>query len=319
MQEILITGTDGFIGGILKDHFEKEGFRVFGTTFFRDAGPNEVKFDIQKEEEMVKLPVKLPERSFDAIVHTIALVDQTLPMDLVRRVNAEGTRKMVEWGKRNGVKHFIQISSVAVYGNKVIGENIPETTPRCTKGNPYPVTKAEAERIIEQANIPYTMVRLPPLVGPNDTFLTPTILPRLLKGTFYFTGKKDRTFSTLYVRNLGPVISAIIKKGPQNTIFNCADYLVKWKEFIAEYVRQLGISMPSVTKSFLVGLFHLRDRMEAMTITYSYFGASYNNARLAQVIGLENMTQFKWQDGVHEAIDTYFKKHPEIKDPRNST
>ncbi len=314
IANILITGTDGFIGGILKESLVKAGHQVFGTTFFREPGSDEIKFDIQKDGEIAKLP----DRSFDVLVHTIAVVDQTAPLDLARQVNTEGTRKMVEWAKKHGVKHFILTSSMAVYGKKMMGENLPETTARTSKGSPYEITKAEAEQIVEESQIGYSILRFPSLVGPNDTFLTPIVLPRLLNGTFYFTGKKDRLFSALYVRNLGPIITAIIEKGSQNAAFNCTDYTVKFRELIEEYAHQLGIAMPTATKSIIGGALHSGNWQEALLMVYSYFGASYNNDRLVKTIGLENMTQFKWQDGVREAIDAFFKKHPEVGDPRKA-
>ena len=37
--KILITGTDGFIGSYLKNYLENKGFRIYGTVFRRNAGP----------------------------------------------------------------------------------------------------------------------------------------------------------------------------------------------------------------------------------------------------------------------------------------
>jgi nucleoside-diphosphate-sugar epimerase len=179
-------------------------------------------------------------------------------------------------------------------------------------------SKANAERYVEKSGMGYTILRLPPVIGPNDTFLTPAIIPRILNGKLYSGGKKDPLFSTLYVRNLGPIVAAIIQKGPTNTSYNSSDYLIKWGDFVSEYGRALGISVPFQRKSPLKTFILRKDMQELLIMGYSTFGAGYPNNKLVQAIGLENVNRFKWQDGVHEAVDTFFKQHPEYKDPRNN-
>ncbi len=310
MPEILITGTSGFIGSSLKLYFQEIGFYVFGTTSSREPSANEVKINIQKEEDLAKLP----NRKFDAIIHTVALVDQTLPKPRMMDVNAEGTLRICEWAKTHNCPHFIQLSSTAVYGNFAVGENRTEQTHRLKGvfGNPYAQSKAKAERYIERSGLAYTILRLPPVFGPNDSFITPAIVPRILEGRFVFRGKKDHLVSMLYIRNLGPIIEAIIKKGPTNTAYNCTDYKIKWRDFVQEYGRQLGIMVPITIKSPLAVIYNRKDQDELLLMAYSAFGAGFPNDKLADAIGVSNITRFKWQDGVGEAIKAFIGKEPEV-------
>ena len=55
-MELLITGTDGFMGQVLKDYFQSRGDSVFGTVYMREALENEIHFDIRKDQEFKKLP-----------------------------------------------------------------------------------------------------------------------------------------------------------------------------------------------------------------------------------------------------------------------
>jgi len=102
-MELLITGTDGFMGQVLKDYFQARGHNVFGTVFVRDAFENEVRFDVRNANDFTKLQRK----PFDVIIHTIGIVDQTAPKKQMFLVNAEGTKKMLHWAVETGCRHFI--------------------------------------------------------------------------------------------------------------------------------------------------------------------------------------------------------------------
>ena len=78
-MKIMITGTDGFMGEVLKEYFTEKGYDVFGTVFIRDAQENEVRFDIRNQEEFEKLP----KENFDVIIHTVGVVEQTAPKALM--------------------------------------------------------------------------------------------------------------------------------------------------------------------------------------------------------------------------------------------
>ncbi len=230
-MKIMITGTDGFVGETLKKYFQEKGYNVFGTVFMRDALENEVRFDIQKTKEFEKLP----KENFDVIIHTAGIVDQTVPKKIMFNVNAEGTQRMLDWGKANGCNHFIQMSSVSVYGLKTNGEYRSEEKTKRYDGPlaiPYMRSKAKAERYIEKSGINYTILRLPAVLGRNDSYLSPAIIPRLKDGKFYFCGNDDKLFSVLFVKNLPAIIEKVIKAGPLNDVFNCVDHHVHWHEFI---------------------------------------------------------------------------------------
>jgi len=169
----------------------------------------------------------------------------------------------------------------------------------------YGVSKAKAERYIEQSGLPYTILRLPSVLGGNDTFVSQVIIPRLQNGTFYFAGRRNSRFSLLYVKNLGPIVRRLIEIGPQNDGFNCTDHSIMWKEFIAEYARILQIPLLDQKKSILSILWHIQDKKYVYMIVNSYFGAYFPNEKLMQ--RLQFTPPFPWQAGVSDAIATYME------------
>lgn len=185
-MKILITGTTGFIGRSLFLHLQKQGHDVYGTVR-QQARQNEFQSNVTEAD----FADNLPNTTFDVIIHTVGSVDQTLPRKRMNHINVGGTRNIANWAKAHGCKHFIQISSTSVYGVICMGEYRTEKTPRVRfAGIPYMTSKAQAERVVEKADLPYTNLRLPGVLGAEDSYLSPSIVPRLLAGNFYFCGKK---------------------------------------------------------------------------------------------------------------------------------
>jgi nucleoside-diphosphate-sugar epimerase len=301
-MNILITGTDGFVGSHLKEYFTARGHSVYGTVFMRDPEQNEYTIDLTRPETLKAIP----DLTFDVVIHTAAIVDQTLPKKLIMNVNAEGTKHVLNH-LQGKCRHFIQISSISVYGMKTMGENRCEKTGRCRGpfAIPYMRAKAKAEGYIEESGIPYTILRLPAILGKNDTALSQTIIPRLLDGSFYFCGKKEKKVSIIYVRNLCPIIEAVIQKGPLLDYFNCVCHHMTWRELITEYAGYLKIPVPKKRKSSLVMFTKFHDKMEMLIITFSLFGAHYPNEKLFSRI--EVQLPYTWQEGIKEAVEGYLE------------
>jgi len=179
-NELLITGTDGFVGNYLKTYFKDKGFKVFGTVYnLREPEENEAMVDFRKDEDFQKIPNK----NFEIIINVAGVVDQNLPKDLMMDINAEGTRRMCEWALAHDCKHFIQISSVSAYGMQLLGENREEKKwlrNRGIFGINYSKSKAKAERYIEKSGLSgYSLLRFPPILGEGDSYISPCIIPRL--------------------------------------------------------------------------------------------------------------------------------------------
>ena len=242
-KKILITGTDGFIGSALKNHFAEAGFQVFGTTFFREPNDErEIRFNITKKEDFSKL---WKNENFDTIIHTIVIVDQTKPRKLLFAVNAYGTKHLCEYAKIINCKHFIFPGSVTVYGIKTLGENHTENNVKRKFQRffpPYGRSKAMAEKYIENSGLEYTILRLPMVLGRNDTFISPSIIPRLLDGTIFTCGKNEKKVSLLYVKNLGPIIEKLVEVGPLNLSFNCISETIFWDDLVKQFAHELNIA-----------------------------------------------------------------------------
>lgn len=316
VKAILITGTDGFIGSVLKEFFINEGYEVYGTTFFKQpADEKEIHFDITQPEDFSKLWNDI---NFEATIHTIGVMDPAVPLKVMMDVHVEGTRKIYEYVKRQGCNHFIYLSSIAVYGRKKsMGENHTElNAERQVEKNKmqYGRTKAMAEVIIEKSGLGYTLLRLPVVLGRKDTYITPSILPKLQDGTIFTCGNKNRKISLFYVKNLGSLILRILNIGALNGSFNCTSHDTTWDEFVQEYANNLHVKYKPKKKNLIWSfLTHRKDVKYLMIAGFSALGSHFISTKLYERLeGWE--PPFDWKTGVKEAIEGYFEseKQPNI-------
>ncbi|MCU0847752.1 MAG: NAD(P)-dependent oxidoreductase [Spirochaetes bacterium] len=298
-MKILITGTDGFIGSNLKSGLQRIGHDVHGTVFIRKAGKNEYLIDVRRPETFKDLP----DIKYDALIHTAGIVDQTMPRRLMMDVNAGGTKNLLEWASAK-CGHFIQMSSICVYGLKTLGMDRTEKSTKRYEGIfaiPYMRSKSLAERHIEASGIPYSGLRLPPVLGRSDTYLSPAIIRFLREGSFAFCGSGEKLLSVILVKNLTGIVGRVLEKGPLNDSLNCADHHVPWREFVGEYARNLGLDMPFKKRRLASLLIHPLDKQYQLMITFSSFGAHFPSDRLMGITGYT--PENPWQDGVMEAIE----------------
>lgn len=168
-MRVLVTGGAGRLGTNVCKAFLKEGFdvRVFDLDAPRNresvqelGGRVEVVWgDITRADS-----VRQALDGVDAVVHMAAILPPTADQkpDLARKVNAGGTKMLVDLLKqRGGHVPLVFTSSVAVFG-PTPGSPEPispdKNAPRPCE--PYGQTKLEAENIIKQSGIDYLILRL---------------------------------------------------------------------------------------------------------------------------------------------------------------
>lgn len=305
-MEVLVSGADGFIGRTVVAHLERAGHEVTGLVYQRPAGPGELRVDLASPATLDALDG----RRFDAVVHAAGVVDQRQPAWVHRVVNAEGTRAMVERAERCGARHFVHLSSIAVYGLQVMGQGRTEHATRRSwglLGLPYMRSKAAAERHVEQGQVPFTILRLPSVFGDGDSVVTRAMVPPLLSGAFDMAEGGDRLFTTLWVENLGRVVTRVLEVGPRNEAFNTGDDHTTWRAFVGEYARALGVSVRPRSRSLLSLLRRLDDADYLYRLTNSAFGAHFPCDELHRSVGPDVQP---WQPGVRDAVRSYLRRTP---------
>ncbi len=165
-QKILVTGARGYLGGRLVKYLVSRGKSVVGSTrAWGISNPHEW-------PDCVPLVTINPTDSplvtrtllegIDCIYHLSAAnaARSSRDPDAALFETATGTRRLIGAAILAGVKRFIFISPIQVYGNPLFGEITESTIPKPT--NPYAITHLAGEHFALAASnrIDVTVVRL---------------------------------------------------------------------------------------------------------------------------------------------------------------
>jgi len=152
IKNILVTGSDGYIGAVLVPILIKNKFNVVGLDcgYFKKSiiGDLPLKFN-QINKDIRKISDK-DLRGFDAIIHLAALSNDPLGQidpKITEEINYKATIALAKLAKKTGVKRFIFSSSCSIYGiarNGIVSEK--------SKVNPltaYAKSKIKAEKSLQ--------------------------------------------------------------------------------------------------------------------------------------------------------------------------
>lgn len=222
MKRILVTGKGSYIG----THFIEELSKY----------PNDYQID---ELEMRNDDWKDYDfSSYDVVYHVAGLAHSTpdeSKRELYYRVNTDLTYEVAKKAKEAGVKQFIFMSSIIVYGSGKIGEDrvITKDTP-LTPDNFYGDSKKQAEikiQPLEDDEFKIVVVRPPMIYGPNSKGNYP-LLAKFAKKTPIFPTLRNQR-SMLFLGNLIEFIRLMIDNEesgiflPQNEEYVCSTDLIR--------------------------------------------------------------------------------------------
>lgn len=150
-MNILVTGTDGYIGSILGPYLMNEGHEVTGldTGFYRAGwlfNNGETVYPTYIHKDIRKIRFKDLER-FDAVVHLAELSNDPLGKlnpTITFEINHKGSVRLAQLCKKAGIKKFIYTSSCSVYG-----EGNDEYKTEDSKVNPQ-TAYAECKTMVER-------------------------------------------------------------------------------------------------------------------------------------------------------------------------
>ncbi len=257
-MRILVTGTSGLVGNLIARRLALEGHSVRALSRNPASGAHAQGVVEKVEIADLTIPSTLTgvADGCDAVVHCAGLVGSGRG-DAAEylRVNAEGTRALLNAAKASGVKRFVFMSTAGVYGLNMLKGNVDETTPTF-KSNGYTNSKIAAEEIVRAGGLEYVILRPYWITGGGDRFLIPSVAPMLMNGTFTYLGDGQQEWSLSAVENVSAAAAlAAVHPGAANQVYNVADATVRISETVETIAKALGIPAPTRHSSaFRVGL-----------------------------------------------------------------
>ncbi|KAB7889785.1 NAD-dependent epimerase/dehydratase family protein [Poseidonibacter ostreae] len=194
-MKILVTGSSGYLGSSFVDKYK----------------------DKYKFEKFSLLTQKLKDINFDCVdivLHCAALVHQKVEhsYEKYHEINVEYPLELAKLAKQGGVKQFVFISTIAVYGEdeEKLDENII-----CNPITPYGKSKLEAEKELLQLNddnFIVSIVRPPMIYGKEAPGNIDSLVKMVKKMSIIPLGGIENQRSFISIQNLCHLIDIMIEK-----------------------------------------------------------------------------------------------------------
>ena len=238
MKKVLGTGANGFLGRHLCPTLRSAGYAVragvrnsLGTARLRSGGI--VVDEVVEIGDIAEVdPPRSAFKDCDAVVHLAARVHvmgeaTRQHLGTFRRVNVEGTRRLVEGSVACGVRRFVFVSSVKVIGEATYAYAFSENT-ELHPTDPYAISKSEAEQVLLNtvlfSDIEITIVRPPLIYGPGVGGNLYRLLWFLYHRLPLILPPGDNTRSLIAVENLATLLAQCVNHPKaKNEVFVVSD------------------------------------------------------------------------------------------------
>lgn len=242
--KVFITGASGFIGKALARRCREMGAEISGLDFKADHEWGVVAGDLTRPESW-----QYALEGVDTVIHTAALVSNTATMDAAWRINVQATADLLMACVEAGVRRFVQLSSVAVYGFTAT-ETLTEDQPLRPMGNTYVDTKIASEHIVlachGSGNMECTIIRPGDVYGPGSRPWVVLPLEMMRAGKFLLPAHGLGLFSPVYIDDLvdGLLLAASKTEGA-GEIFNISGGIEPTcAEFFGYHAKMAGSKPP---------------------------------------------------------------------------
>lgn len=244
MKKILITGANSYIGNSVQAWLEKEPKNYQVTTI-------DMKTDEWKEKDF---------SPYDVVFHVAGIANvSTDPNmeDLYYKVNRDLTIETAFKAKKEGVRQFIFMSSIIVYGDSKEIDRVITKKTKPISTNLYGKSKLEAEVAItkiQDKSFVVTILR-PPMIYGNGSKGNFPKLSKFSKVTPFFPDYKNKR-SMLYIDNLCEFLKITLDYETPGILFPQNEEYVITSEMVKEISKSHGRSV-LFTKIFnpLISLF----------------------------------------------------------------
>ncbi|MFA6136957.1 MAG: NAD-dependent epimerase/dehydratase family protein [Sulfurimonas sp.] len=194
MNKILLTGSNGFIGSYFLDNYSTV-------------------HDIHKFSFLHDDIAELDLETMDAVVHLSALVHRMggASAQEYEKINVTQTLELAKKAKASGVKQFVFMSTVKVYGEET--EAVYNETSECYPDDEYGKSKLKAERQLqklESENFRISIIRTPIVYGRGVKANIKNLLNLVKKVSILPFAEIQNRRSMVYVGNLSHLINEVV-------------------------------------------------------------------------------------------------------------
>jgi NADH dehydrogenase len=247
INDICVLGGSGFVGLHVCNQLTARGYRVTVPSHYRERAKVDlitlptvdvVTADIHDPETLRRLT-----RGCGAVVNLVGVLHGGQGRESFHQSHVELARKVVDACRRNGVRRLLHMSALNA------GLSAPSE---------YLKSKGEAEEVVRQSGLDFTIFRPSVIFGREDRFLN--LFARLLRAMpIVFLGSPDARFKPVYVEDVASAFAeSVTRLESMGRTYDLVGPKVYTLRELVEYVGKLtGHRRP------VVGLGDSASRMQA--------------------------------------------------------
>lgn len=327
-DKLLVTGGTGLVGSQVIQRAREAGIPTI--TLVRSA--SQAEFLKAQDAEVVEADLTEKKTLDDVlqgvtiVVHTAAKVGDWGSIDEYRKTNVAGFGNLLSALQEQClIKHLIHISSLGVYEARD-HYGTDETEPPHTAGiDGYTLSKIEAEQLLQQQAIPYTILRPGFIYGPRDRTVLPRIMERLKSGQFAYLGSPEKLMNNTYVEHLvDAIFLTLFNEDAFSQIYNITDVtLVSKQKFISTIAELCDYKVPQKVvplpiarnlARILEGLWKLLGKKQAPILSQArikFLGLNLDFSTQKAQQDLNYYPELSFQQAMTETID-WFRQNQKL-------
>ena len=277
MNKLLITGSNGFVGNYFINKY-KNKYEIKTFSFLKD--------DINS----------LDCSDIDVVFHLSALVHQMggSSSEEYERVNVIQTLQLAKKAKESCVKHFVFMSTVAVYG---IETGVMNEKSDYTPITEYGKSKLRAEielQKLENKNFKVSIIRPPIVYGKNAPGNMKSLLKLINKVALLPFGKTENKRSMVYIGNLCHLVYETITQEKSGIFLASDDEPLSTTRLIELIAKNLDKKIYLVKIPFFESLLKI--------VKPSFHKRLYGSLEVDNTLTKEKLNPYSVEDGIRLMI-----------------
>lgn len=249
-MKVLVTGGTGFLGRNVVRRLLDAGDSVrvlarspLAKAAGRPAGAEEALGDLRDAASLRRAV-----EGIEAICHCAAHVQTGGSWSEFEEVTIRGTERLLEAARREGVKRFLHVSSLGVYGlngKETITEESPFDNSETSRGH-YTRSKIESERLVwkysRENDLSVTVIRPGVLYGPGRPPFVARLCVPIGPKLRIALGRSQQRLPLAYVENVADAICLALRSNlAAGKSYNIVDQGIFQKEYLAQ-LRRVDLS-----------------------------------------------------------------------------
>ncbi|MCT7552711.1 NAD-dependent epimerase/dehydratase family protein [Aliarcobacter butzleri] len=281
MKKLLITGSNGFIGNYFINNY-KSKYNIKTFSFLKDDINNLNCGDI------------------DVVFHLSALVHQMggASASEYEKINVIQTIELAKKAKESGIKHFVFMSTVKVYGEETNSKYTENTV--CNPEDDYGKSKLKAEQELqklEDENFKISIIRTPIVYGYGVKANIKNLINLVNKVPVLPFGKIKNKRSMVYIGNLCHLVDEIIIQKKSGIFLACDDEPLSTSKLIDLIAKNLA------KKTYLIKIPFFESLLKILKPSFHkrlYGSLEIDNTITKEKLNLKN--PYSVEDGVRFVI-----------------